>query len=421
MNRRGPHAPSGYFYRREFLSALAGASLAIPACAESSAAAATDDYFVTRMEQEHIPGLAVAVLRQGEVVWSNAYGWANLAKRVPMSLDTIQNIGSISKTFAATAAMQLLEAGQFQLDDPVNRYLGFAVTHPVNPDASITVRQLLTHSSGIDDGPAYARAYACGDPALSLEEWLRAYLIPGGAFHDADRNFHGWAPGASFAYCNVGYGLLGHLVERIADMPFADYCRDKVFLPLGMNETSWHLRDIDPARHAVPYSWVSTGEVRGPSWAGLPSAVVGRPAAAAEVDNDFAANCLYNHPNFPDGFLRTSVNQLVRYAQAYLGEGRLGSVQLLQSDTIRRMFQVETGNDHRAMGLCWNAFRHPGRPLLWGHGGGDPGINSNLRLRFEDGVAAIVLMNTNVGRNAQVPVPAPLEFAEYLVDHSHAF
>ena len=407
--------------RRGFLGALAGAgaALAIPVCRASAAAAAAGDYFRDRMADEHIPGLAVAVLRDRELVWSTGFGWANLAQRIPMTPDTIQNIGSVSKTFAATAVMQLFEAGRFGLDDDVNGHLGFEVVHPAHAGKPITIRQLLSHQSAIADGPAYAQAYACGDPAMPLEAWLRAYLVPGGQFYDAGRNFHAWAPGEGFSYCNVAYGLLGHLVERQSGMPFADYCRQHIFAPLGMDETSWYLRDIDPAHHAIPYSWVSGGEVRGPSWGGLPPSVVGDPDAASRVNGDYAANCLYNHPNFPDGFLRASVHQLARYAQAYLGEGRRGSTQLLRAETIRRMFQVESGDETRVMGLCWNAQRRAGRDLLWGHGGSDPGINANLRLRFEDGVAAIVLMNTNVGRPGDLP--APLEFAEYLVEHSDEF
>ncbi|HUF82498.1 MAG TPA: serine hydrolase domain-containing protein, partial [Burkholderiales bacterium] len=315
--------------------------------------------------------------------------------------------------------MQLWEAGHFQLDDELNRYLAFEVVHPVQREHPVTIRHLMTHVSSIDDGPAYARAYACGDPVMSLEDWLRAYLTPAGQYYDAGRNFHEWQPGGGFAYCNVGYGLLGHLVERLSGMPFADYCRQHVFAPLGMDETSWYLRDIDAARHAIPYSWISGGEVRGPSWGGVPAGVVGQPDAAVRVNDDYAANCLYNHPNYPDGFLRTSVHQLCRYAQAYLSEGRYGATQLLRGETIRRMFQVESGDDSRVMGLTWNAQRRAGRDLLWGHGGSDPGINANLRLRFEDGVAGIVLMNTNFGRGGDVPVP--LEFGEYLVDHSHEF
>ena len=371
------------------------------------------------MAQQHIPGLAVGVLRDRKLVWSRGYGHSDLEQRVAMTPDTIQNIASISKTFTETAVMQLWEEGKFQLDDDINRHLSFEVAHPVHRDTPITFRHLMAHLSSIDDGPAYAQAYACGDPTLSLEEWLHAYLTPTGPNYDAARNFHTWAPGSGFSYCNVAYGLLGHLVERLSGLPFEDYCRQHVFAPLGMHETSWYLKNITPSRHAVPYSWVSGGTVRGPAWGGLPTGVVGRPDAAAHVHDDYAANCLYNHPNYPDGFLRTSVHQLCRFAQAYLDEGRYGDTQLLRGETIQRMFRAESGDENRVMGLTWNAQRRAGGDLLWGHGGSDPGVNTNLRLRFEDGVAGIVLMNTNAGR--EDALPAPLEFAEYLVDHSHEF
>jgi CubicO group peptidase (beta-lactamase class C family) len=336
-----------------------------------------------------------------------------------MTPDTIQNIASISKTFTATAVMQLVEKGRLSLEDPVSRHLDFEVVHPVHRDTVITVRQLLLHQSAIDDGPAYEAMYACRDPDLSLAEWLRAYLVPGGRFYDPTRNFHAWAPGERFSYNNVPWGLLGHLIERLSGMTFGQYCQAYIFKPLGMDKTSWYLRDLDLAEHSVPYSWVSEGAVRGPSWAGLAPRVIGDPDAAKRVDGDYVANCLYNHPNLPDGFLRTSVHQLVRYAQAYLGVVRQGQSPLLSAETIRQMFQIETGDSGRAFGLAWNALRQPGRALLMGHGGSDPGVNSNLRLRFEDGVAAIVLMNSNIGRPAGTP--APYEFAQYLVEHSHEF
>ena len=415
------YSPEGSVDRRRFLLGLAGvsAALASPTGRTANARLAAKEYFLARMATEHIPGLAVAVIRGGELVWSQGFGWANIEKRIPMTPDTIQNIASVSKTFAATAAMQLFEAGRLKLDDDVNRHLGFVVEHPVHRSTPITIRQLLTHESSIEDGPAYALSYACSDPELSLEQWLRAYLVPSGRFYDAKRNFHPWSPGQGFSYNNVAYGLLGHIVECASGMSFEDYCQKNIFQPFGMTETSWYLKGIDRARHSIPYSWVSDGKVRGPTWGGLPPSVIGDPNAATHINDDYAANCLYNHPNFPDGFLRTSVNQLVRYAQAYLGKTGRGESTLLRADTIARMFREASGEKGRVFGLCWNAVRQPGRALLWGHGGSDPGINSNLRLRFEDSVAAIVLMNGNIGRPSGVP--APLEFAEYLVDRSHEF
>jgi CubicO group peptidase (beta-lactamase class C family) len=414
--------------RREALQTLAAGGMALAAFSAPTAVAsdsttdktrvawtAADAYFADRMATERTPGLAVAVLRGTEAIWFRGYGWADMARRIPMTSETIQNIGSVSKTFTATAVMQLFDAGKLGLDDDVNLHLGFKVVHPAHGEQPITIRHLLSHCSAIADGPAYANAYVCGDPDLSLEDWLRAYLVPGGRFYDASRNFHAWAPGGMFSYANVPYGMLGLIVERLSGVPFADYCRERIFAPLGMRETSWYLRDIDRSRHSIPYSWVSGGEVRGPSWGGLPPAVIGDPTAASRVDGDYAVNCLYNHPNFPDGFLRSSVSQLANYARAYLAAAKGGGRPLLQASTIRRMFRVEAGDDARAMGLCWNAHYRAGKPLLWGHGGSDPGINANLRLRFEDDVAAVVIMNTNVGRPA---LPAPLEFADYLVDHS---
>ena len=409
--------------RRNVLLALASMAsstmFAHPQKAQLAARDAADEYLRDCMTRERIPGLAVAVLRGRSLVWSKGYGYANLAQNVPMTPDTIQNIGSVSKTFTATAVMQLLDAGLLDLDDDVNRYLAFRVRHPKHPAAPITIRQLLSHKSSIADGPAYDRAYACGDPARSLKEWLHDYLTVNGRDYDASRNFHGWAPGEEFAYSNIAFGLLGHLVERLSGLAFADYCRQRIFRPLGMRETSWYLRDITPVRHSIPYSWVSDGQVRGPSWGGQPPRVIGDPDAATRMDGEYAANCLYNHPNFPDGFLRSSVHQLARYARAYLEAARPGNSPLLRPETIARMFSPESGDATRVMGLCWNAQREPSKDLLWGHMGSDPGINANLRLRFADGVAAIVLMNTNVGRPRGFN--APLEFGQYLVEHSGKF
>ena len=103
---------------------------------------------------------------------------------------------------------------------------------------------------------------------MPLGEWLRQYLAPGGSFYRAAENYHAWEPGKKWDYCRVAHGLAGHLVESIARTSFPDYCRQAVFEPLEMNETSWYLAGIDPARHAVPYTWVSPKGIRGPAWGG---------------------------------------------------------------------------------------------------------------------------------------------------------
>src|ERR1700730_3807699 len=101
---------------------------------------------------------------------------------------TVQNLGSISKTVVATSVMQLWEKGKFQLDDDVNDRLPFVVRSPSHPETPITYRLLLTHRSGIADSLAYRSSYVCGDPTISLEDWLKGYFTPGGRYYERQGN-----------------------------------------------------------------------------------------------------------------------------------------------------------------------------------------------------------------------------------------
>jgi CubicO group peptidase (beta-lactamase class C family) len=350
------------------------------------------------MQRSHIPGLAAAVITGGEVAWSNGYGWADIDRRVEMTPDALQNIGSISKTFVGTAVMQLKEMGALRLDDEVDRYLDFSVRNPNHPDSPITFLHLMTHRSSIADGPAYARGYVCGDSPISLEEWIRGYFAPDGEFFDATENFHAWAPDERFEYNNVAFGLLAYLVEVISETSFDEYCRNMLFEPLAMNDTSWHLRNIDLARHAVPYSFASNGDFRWPAWAGSEQGLASGEGVPP-VSNGFAANCLYNHPNFPDGFLRTSVHQLARYQIAYLAGGSLGGERILSDVSIRDMLlsgRAAAGpSDSQAVqGLVWASHELSNGERVWGHPGEDPGIETLFDFHPSSGRGVIVFANT---------------------------
>jgi CubicO group peptidase (beta-lactamase class C family) len=349
------------------------------------------------MEAEHIPGVVTGFVKDGGLHWVRAYGWANIEERIPISADTLQNIGSISKTFTTTALMQLWEEGLFNLDDDVSQYLPFEIRHTLNPETEITFRHLLTHYSALRDGSAYAAHYKCGDPSLSLEKWVKEYLLPGGSLYNAQENFEEWAPGERWRYCNVAYGLLAYLTEVISKVPFEEYCQEHVFKPLGMMATSWYLRSINSSDHAIPYTWIEGGEARGPSWGGLPLGVVGGGQDANNQDG-FQANCLYNHPNFPDGFLRTSIHQISNYLLTYLGGGTRNGYRLLKPETINEQLLAEQCRGvegERIQGLTWYSDDKLGEEQIWGHRGSDPGINTDLRMVPSLGIGAIVFTNTN--------------------------
>ena len=361
-----------------------------------------EEFLQRKMKRDRVPGLAAALVNNDGMAWYGEFGFADLERRIPMTIDHLLNIGSISKTVTATALLQLCEEGLFRLDDDVGDYVDFSLRNPGYPDRSISFRHLLTHQSSLRDGPQYARAYQCGDPATSVSDWVESNLSPAGDLCDIRENYHDWPPGEGWDYCNIAFGLIAYLVENLSGVSFSQYCETSILEPLGMREASWFLKDIDTSRHAVLYTLVESGEARGPAWGGIPLGVLGAPKPPSQLTDGFHANCLYGHPNFPDGFLRCSIRTLARYVQAYLkGDGPAGPT-LLQPSTSREMMREQTRYRSRVQGLAWYA-RHSGEgELLWGHAGSDPGIETDVRFRFSDATAVVVFANTNGARIYEV-------------------
>ena len=398
--------------RRQMMASLAGitglaalkAAPSLEAAPPTSASDKLDEFIKSKMGRDHIPGVTACIFTREGIRWIGSYGWANIERKIPMTADGLQNICSISKTFTTTALMQLWQAGKLKLDDDVNDYLPIAVRNPNHPSAKITFRHLLTHRSSIRDGSAYARYYGCGDPSLSLADWMKSYFVPGGSNYDRGGNFHPFGPEGGWDYCNVAYGLIAYLVEEIAKVPFAQYCNERIFAPLEMRETSWYLAGIDTSRHTTPYTWIAPdGKARGPSWGGVPQGVLREAGATGTLAPGMQPNCLYNHPNFPDGFLRTSLVQLSRYARTYLGGGALGKTRILEQRSVDEMLKTQLIQGQRVQGLTWYASTTKVRnETPWGHGGSDPGINTDLRILPGEGIGAIAFMNTNGVRPEEI-------------------
>jgi len=388
------------FNRRQFIGLTGTAALGCtfgctPAPRQGPALLSLDDFIRARLERDHVPGFAACIVKGERLVWSAGYGFANIEAQIPMTAETLQNIGSISKTVTATAVMQLWEAGEFALDDDVNEYLPFTVRNPRFPETPITFRQLLTHRSSITDGPAYGASYACGDPLVSLADWIRGYFKPDGPYYNAEENFHAWEPGTvdppprPRAYSNVGFGLLGHLVETISGTPFSAYCHNKIFQPLGMRETAWNLAELDTSKHAVPYSFLPE-DFEMPEDSPFESLLPAPGLTPSDLrPGTHAPHCLYSFFNYPDGLVRTSVTELSRFLRAYILGGAFEGTRILRQETVAMMFS----NAHYGRALCWSPREMDSGDFLWGHGGSDPGISTYMGFRPEDGVGVLVFHN----------------------------
>lgn len=217
----------------------AGASepATVPTHAAPRPSDAVDRIVRAGMEAEHIPGLSLTVLRDGEIVRQSNYGFANLEQQIPVAAQTAFNIGSASKQIVAAGIMLLVQEGKIDLAASISRYMSDV------PDAwrPITVRHLLTHTSGlVRDAPGF-------DPERdqSVMEVVRtAYPVPLLS-----------PPGETFAYCNTGYFLLAELITRVSGTSWQRFFEARFFRPLGMTATRPTSRvDIIPSR-ASGYGW----------------------------------------------------------------------------------------------------------------------------------------------------------------------
>ena len=341
-----------------------------------------DLFIEAQAKQYHIPGIAACVIKNDSVVWSKAYGYADIVNEKPMQNQSILNIASISKTITATAVMQLWEQQRLDLHHDVNDYLDFKVRNPNHPDLPITIHQLLTHTSSIADGPSIKIGYQCGDPKTSLRDWISNYFKKDGAYYDAEENFHKKAPDSIRSYSNMGFGLLGLIVEVVAKQPFHEYVKDNIFEPLQMHESGYFLHEIDATKLVTPYLWL------GP----LQQSLNANPQKLPYYN----PYCQYSFWNYPDGLVRTTTDNLAKFAIAYLNGGLYKGKRILKAETIAFMHTPKLNkevNGDQDQGYSW--FQSPSLYPTWYHGGSDPGVSTRLYINTKDKLGVIVFQNAN--------------------------
>jgi len=201
-----------------------------------------DDAFILRkMEVNDIPGLSAAIIAKGEVAWAKGYGVRNVDTGAPVTADTSFWMASISKAMTAAALMKAWEDGWLSLDQDVNNYLAFPLDNPRTAGEMITLRHLVTHTSGLkDNGSFYDCSYYVLDgvgqasyledhanctasPLVGLIDYLEAYFVPGGAYYSQTGNFKKSLPGDKDDYSNIAAALAGHIVEPVTGVPLDTY------------------------------------------------------------------------------------------------------------------------------------------------------------------------------------------------------
>jgi len=312
-----------------------------------------------------VPGLSVAIVNGSDIVCTGVAGMANVEEGRAVSPDTVFAWASVSKAVTAAAVMTLVDEAGIDLDVDLNTFLSFPVRNPHCPDEPITLRHLLTHTSSIiDNDSLYYAHYTDGDSPISLERFVRGYLQPGGEYYDSEANFAKECPGTVNEYSNIAVGLLGRWVEEVAAKPFDTLCQDRIFGPLDMNESSFHLAGLSNSTLAVPYERGS-----GSGWQSLGHA---------------------GFPTYPDGLLRTSAPDLARFLSMMIEEGELDGQRILSLAAVEEMHKLQVPDLDDTQGLLWY---YDYNDSLFGHDGSDPGTSSLMFFDPDDGVGVVMVAN----------------------------
>jgi CubicO group peptidase (beta-lactamase class C family) len=304
-----------------------------------------DEFVRTAMSERHIPGAAIAVVKNGKVVKTAGYGLASVEFNVPTTTETVFEIGSVSKQITAAAIMLLVEDGKINLDDKISTIL------PNTPEAwkNVTTRHLLTHTSGV-------KSYSSLDGfelnrRLKRDDFIKLLSVQPLDFET----------GSSYTYSNSGYSLLGYIIETVSGKSYWDFTRERIFTPLGMTKTA----DRDPKyiikNRATGYEWQN-------------NQLAGRDYDLTDV--------------FSAGAIVSTVGDLAKWDAALRGDTLLKKTSKMQMWTPA----VLTDGKPYPYGFGFRISDVRGHKLI-AHSGQTAGFGANLSRFIDDDLTVIALTN----------------------------
>ena len=321
------------------------------------------------------PSLNACIIKNNKTVWAKSYGYSDVYKSKKATIDDIYLVGSVTKTITATALLQLYEKGYCNLDDDVSTYLPFNLKNPKFPDVNITLRMLLSHRSSIFDYCIFSpigmfETLIKSDIFNDLESFLKDNLLPEGKFYNP-KYWTDYEPGMKADYSNVGFFIIGYIIERISGMSIEDYCQENIFCPLNMFNTSYHPQYLDKEKMTVPY---------------IKKAGIYVPIPHYDA-KDLAAM----------GGLRTNLEDLSHFLIAHMNDGVYEDVVLLQKETVELMHNCIYDNEEGALlekdyGLGWFECNQYGT-IVAGHGGMCPGSVCFMLMNESSDTGFIFFMN----------------------------
>lgn len=321
-------------------------------------------FFPEKMEKYHVPGAALVFVKDGQILFSQGYGYGNLETKNPVIPEqTIFRVGSISKLFTATAVMQLAEQKKLQLNDNINQFLDKSFQISDTYSKPITLANILTHTDGFDFG------WGSGVFARSHQK-----LVPLGDFLKQNLPPRIYLPGEIYLYGSVGMTLAGHIIEKITGVSFHKYIQENIFKPLEMNQSSFSqpLPDQLNQNLAIGYKYHK-------------GKFIPRPFG------------YFQSP--PAGSLSATPTDIAHFLIAHLQDGQYKESSILQKDTVQEMQNQQFTVNPNMAGATYGFYERffQGERIIE-HSGRLNGYNSLLFLLPKDNLGFFLACNTNGGK-----------------------
>ncbi|MGD0338144.1 MAG: serine hydrolase domain-containing protein [Bacteroidota bacterium] len=346
-----------------------------------------EDYLNKVVESGTPPGMSLAVVKNGSIIYSKGFGWADEPREICAAPKTVYHWWSCTKIATAIAILQLKEKGKLSLNDPVVLHLPFfKVKYPSDTSKEVTILNLLNHSSGLPDPSVFTFIrwiHHDGEPPVNQTDFIKKVL--------PDYSELKFEPGDHAEYSNIGYMVLGAIIEKITGIAYEDYIRQNILRPLGMNHTDFlYTKAMEPDEAAGAHPIFNLMSPLLPFVGG---------SYIRELDNDHIWMERVYTDQTPSTGLIGSATDAARLVAAYLNGGVFDGQRILSQESITTMTyegQIKAKNEdslnYRRQGIGWQIYGKSGRWVLT-HDGGGPGFSTKIQLYPDENLGFVLFTN----------------------------
>ena len=317
------------------------------------------------MQELDVAGLAVAVVKNNKLIYSHSFGKKSIENNIALQNDDIFRIASISKSFAATSIMQLVDAKKISLDDDFGDLVGFKIRNPKFPEDVITLRMVLSHTSSINDSQGYFNLEVI-DPKKN-PAWEKCYT---------DKR-----PSTGYLYCNLNFNMVGAVIERVTGQRYDDYVKINILKPLGLYG-GYSIDSLDAQRLVSLYEYTHTKKHQLST-----SAYAPRREELAKYRLGFSTPVLS-----PTGGMKISATDLAKYMMMHMNYGKVGSTKIMSKKSAKHMQTPLSDEENYGLALLTTDKLIDGVTLT-GHTGSAYGLYSAMFFNPKEKFGIVVITN----------------------------